>query len=1356
MQRILKDNRSELKLLVKNLPPDCDTFYIFEQLQQHGTIIRIEILDPRNGYPMDRRNAYVTFKPPPHDLAWVFCPFKIEKSGSPRFIYFEEKDSQPYLHDSPIDRSRKFEDKSTVDMAEIGFGVMKTDSSMLEFSVVRAAPARPLQAIMNLQFKCLEVEFTVIFSAQLPEYPKCIQRIFKMRINLPQIKSVVQMRDPSTGEFALVLTTCMPPMFYRKTDNTAGTHEQGAKYWNEWQTWLRQTGIGPGKDGALVQLQKQDSGIDVGRWLTYKLVFSASTAATKEFREICDALRHHNIAIEDDKPIVVEPSRPEHLWNWLDDPQTVSADTLGSSALSEMHLMAVHTIHLPFEVRYQLEACISYGIMNECNIHDEFLTRLTALEPERGVKLLEKVADEKERIFDPMEIFPRFLHKASIATKRVPKYCATIRSATVTPTTVYFMQAAVETSNSIIRKYKHVEDRFLRVKFTDEKYKGRVMSTDDSTMNEVYTRIKRAMKNGIKVGGRHYEFLAFGNSQFREGGAYFFAPTSSLTTQVIRNAMGDFSTVERVVAKYCARIGQAFATTRALRLKVEVQTIPDIWHGKYCFTDGVGKISPFLALMIAQEHGLPSSATDYPSVLQFRLGGCKGVLAVDPSLTGSVIQIRPSQRKFEIPNQALGLDICRISQASASNLNMQLILVLSALGVDDQVFLDKMDQMLVDLEVAMIDEQKALELLQRNIDFNQMTIQLAQMIFDGFMEVNDPFMISCLRLWRAWSIKYLKEKARIYIEHGTFVLGCVDETAILKGHFNGTQDETTRSKDQSLLPEIFLRIEQPPGSGKWTVITGICILARNPSLHPGDVRVVRGVDKTELYHYKNCVVMTQTGDRDLPNMCSGGDLDGDDYLVIWDKDLLPKEWNHPAMNFTGAKAKESDGPVTVDDMTSFFVTYMKYDNLSRIAVAHRYWADASPDGVKDPKCIELAELHSTAVDYVKTGVPAKMGRYLRIEKWPHWAEVKNKPQRLIYHSKKVLGKLYDKVQRVDMQPAWDYEFDTRILNAYELDDEIFNLACKAKEEYDAAVLRIMAKFSIKTEFEVWTTFVMEHSNDFGDYKFAETIGEETAVFKDYHRQLCLELAGADKKDEKYNETMGPFIAAMYAVTKQELDAALEECKKVMVVGGVQVPMREKTAETMPFISFPWLFPRELGIIANKGAGPKENMAGVQKPPTKTVPKPKKPDFDLLGSDFVQEPLPEVTFPDRLLPNYESLDMALKQNFENSLEPSNLNSELAIPSSSGSDVLANFDHRLLPIRSTSASYGNGVSQTPTAEKAELSPGGAVPVTKENVKPAPVLQAEAADESDEEISEENRITIPTINKSSLDVLEELLGE
>lgn len=36
-----------------------------------------------------------------------------------------------------------------------------------------------------------------------------------------------------------------------------------------------------------------------------------------------------------------------------------------------------------------------------------------------------------------------------------------------------------------------------------------------------------------------------------------------------------------------------------------------------------------------------------PSAFQFRLGGCKGVLAVDPKLEGQSIQIRPSMKKFE-------------------------------------------------------------------------------------------------------------------------------------------------------------------------------------------------------------------------------------------------------------------------------------------------------------------------------------------------------------------------------------------------------------------------------------------------------------------------------------------------------------------------------------------------------------------------------------------------------------------------------------------------------------------------------------------------------------------------------------
>jgi RNA-dependent RNA polymerase len=207
-------------------------------------------------------------------------------------------------------------------------------------------------------------------------------------------------------------------------------------------------------------------------------------------------------------------------------------------------------------------------------------------------------------------------------------------------------------------------------------------------------------------------------------------------------------------------------------------------------------------------------------------------------------------------------------------------------------------------------------------------------------------------LWRAWNIKFLKEKARIVIEKGAFLLGCVDETATLKGHFHDPQSRHGATRDEKLatLPEIFIQISNTDKRAAYRVIEGICILARNPSLHPGDIRIVRAVDVPALRHLKNVVVLPQTGDRDVANMCSGGDLDGDDYLVMWDMDLLPPEINHPPMDYTAAAPTEVKGEVTLDQITTFFVTYMKNDSLGRIANAHLAQADFNNLGVRDQKC----------------------------------------------------------------------------------------------------------------------------------------------------------------------------------------------------------------------------------------------------------------------------------------------------------------------------------------------------------------------------------------------------------------------
>ena len=216
-----------------------------------------------------------------------------------------------------------------------------------------------------------------------------------------------------------------------------------------------------------------------------------------------------------------------------------------------------------------------------------------------------------------------------------------------------------------------------------------------------------------------------------------------------------------------------------------------------------------------------------------------------------------------------------------------------------------------------------------------------------------------------------------------------------------------------------------------------------------------------------------------------------------------------------------------------------------------------------------------AVDYVKTGQPAQLTSDLKPLKWPHFMEKVGKKQHQIYTSKKVLGQLYDQVERVDFVPAFTAPFDTRILQAYTLDENILRIAREIKEEYDAHMRRIMAQQEIKTEFEVWSTFVLQHSSTSNPFKYHEQIGEISMALKDQFRLICHEYAGG--KDYKH---IGPFAAAMYEVTAREVTQAVKEHHRVQTLGGQP---REMTSSNMPLMSFPWLFQDVLGKIAKSNA-----------------------------------------------------------------------------------------------------------------------------------------------------------------------------
>jgi len=367
----------------------------------------------------------------------------------------------------------------------------------------------------------------------------------------------------------------------------------------------------------------------------------------------------------------------------------------------------------------------------------------------------------------------------------------------------------------------------------------------------------------------------------------------------------------------------------------------------YNFSDGVGKISEFLARLITTELRLKLVDKEpAPSCFQFRLGGRKGVLAVSPDANHREVYIRPSQLKFEAKHNIL--EVIRWSKFATAALNRQLIIVLTSLGAPGHYFEDKLQFMLKSYEEAMVDPGVAVRLLCKNVDPNESTLAIAAMIRAGFMSRREPFVISMLKLWRAWTIKYLKEKAKIMIEEGAFVLGVVDETGTLDGYYYPQDGDADNS--ETPLPQIFLQVTDPDQPGESRIIEGPCVIARNPSLHPGDVRKVMAVNAKELHHLRNVVVFSQKGDRDLPNMLSGGDLDGDDYVIIWDKKLTSRISNYEPMNYSAQAPRELARDVEISDITKFFVNYMKNDKLGTIANAHLAWADKLDEGVKSNEC----------------------------------------------------------------------------------------------------------------------------------------------------------------------------------------------------------------------------------------------------------------------------------------------------------------------------------------------------------------------------------------------------------------------
>ncbi|KAH0496216.1 hypothetical protein TgHK011_003588 [Trichoderma gracile] len=549
----------------------------------------------------------------------------------------------------------------------------------------------------------------------------------------------------------------------------------------------------------------------------------------------------------------------------------------------------------------------------------------------------------------------------------IPDSQTWVLKAIVTPTRIMLHGPDAENKNRVLRMFPHHSDYFLRVIFSDED--GQDLALFPSVNNAaIFTRYRKVLEDGIHVAGRKYDFLGFSHSSLRSHSAWFCAPfvdnMQLHNNDSIIKSLGDFSEI-RIPAKCAARIGQAFSETPyavdILRCGIGIKYIPDVKTAdeSRVFSDGCGTIS-WDALEEIWDH-LPM--TSAPTCLQVRLAGIKGMLSLDSRLKGKLICIRKeSMMKFSSNDQTM-LGICdTASKPLRLVLNRQTIKILEDMGTNAEWFIDQQNKaldVLRNVTATAVNTSTFLEyqLVGTTVGLPKLIKYLSRI---GVDYRRDNFMKTVVDHTILTELRLLKHKARIPVDQGVTLFGIMDETGFLEEG------------------EIFVTFDQQydkvQGRIKRSLKDGFVLVTRSPALHPGDIQPAQMRTPPQghpLHDLKNCVVFSQKGARDLPSQLSGGDLDGDLYSIFWDPYVVPKRV-YPAASYPRVSPPSLDRAVTRDDIADFFVRFMETDILGMIANRHQAYADIKNEGTLDEACIKLAALHSTAVDYSKTGIPVTL------------------------------------------------------------------------------------------------------------------------------------------------------------------------------------------------------------------------------------------------------------------------------------------------------------------------------------------------------------------------------------------------
>lgn len=739
--------------------------------------------------------------------------------------------------------------------------------------------------------------------------------------------------------------------------------------------------------------------------------------------------------------------------------------------------------NLDFQVKFMIYSLISLTIISVYDLNEEFIKAIEKLDQIKVVDAMQQMISSHGslalRTISNFEgEFQNFYKSSSsLISENLPEY-ETINRVLVTPTTAYFRIGEPELSNRVTRQYAQYKEDFLRITFTDENL-NKILPYPD----ELLQRVEETLKE-FRVAGKVYKILAYSASQLKQHSVWMLNDNAPIIHEEIISWLGDFSSI-KVPGKYVARVGLSFSSSkRIIELNPEeIEIIEDIEYNGFNFSDGAGTISPEICEDINRIAGVRSCA------FQFRMGGAKGVVVVDDRLVGRKFCLRNSLIKYSSEHRVF--ELLNPSEFRFGFLNRQLIMLLNTLGTPDEIFITLHHEMLQNIN----EDCKAFFCCMRAMNLSN----LAMRCLDKLMSFHtEPLACEIKSLLLKRSLNQLRKKQKIFLRKSACIIGVIDEKRVLN------------------YGECFLKVTEG-------IIEGDVVVAKNPCLHPGDIRILKAVNKPELQFLENVVVFPSKGPRPHTNECSGSDLDGDLYFITWENRLIPPTIREP-MIYDSTPPMQVPGPYGLSTLIDFFRIFVTNDKLGQIDNLHMAIADSSPDYANDERCIHLSELHSIAVDFAKTGNIVNVPKDYTNIPFPDFME---NPNAQSYVSSKILGKLYREVLEMPEIPIPELD-QKNLVEGYEQE------LAKARMlvgDYKKDLDMLMKRFGVSNEIELIIAQPLELTNYFQKKKREDEIRELLNLMSnkliEKHRKIFAAFATKELASACYFVSHKEIIARAY-------------------------------------------------------------------------------------------------------------------------------------------------------------------------------------------------------------------------------------